>query len=181
MATQRELFIQKMLPYAKRASQATNIPVSVILAQWGVESADGTSNPTKYNNYAGIMYTSRADFKGGMSTQGTYFSGYNSIDSFSNDYIKIMNFSMYGSVRNAVGVEDTVKALAASPYDAGHYGGDGSSILNYINSAGIRKYDTVNNGPAINLGDIQLVKGVPGIVLLVGASALAVAALLPKK
>lgn len=145
-------FYDIMASYAQRASRATGVPVSVIMAQWDIESAGGTSNAAKsYNNFAGIMYTKNADYQAGKSAQGTYFSGYRTIDSFVNDYIRVMNLGYYADVRNASGIADTVKALALSPYDAGHYGGDGKYILSRIKSKNLTKYDIEGAVPVSSL------------------------------
>lgn len=148
-------FYEKMLPYAKQASLALDIPVSVILGQWSLESGRGESVlSAKYNNYGGIKYTKNAD--------GNYqgFSTYSSIQEFTNDYIRVMKLSYYNNVRVAVSVPDTVKALGNSPYDAGHYilnGVPGGKVQNIVNVDKLIVYDKAGNN--VSSGD-KVVKSV---------------------
>lgn len=106
-------FEQKMEPYARRAAKKIHGSVhwQSILDQWALESGYGTSSlATHANNYAGIKYTSHADFKSGA------YSGYNSIDSFVNDYARVLNLSYYNSVRAPGTIQQDLTALGAGPY-----------------------------------------------------------------
>jgi flagellum-specific peptidoglycan hydrolase FlgJ len=105
-------FFSEMNDAAAIASDLTDIPKEVILAQWALESAFGTSDLSKRaNNYAGIKSSS----KGKDFVSGSY-AGYNSKDSFARDYARVMNLSYYDKVREAKGVNETIDELAKSPY-----------------------------------------------------------------
>ena len=104
-------FFSSMLPYAQAAAQKTNIPYEVILAQWALESNYGKSDlAARANNFAGIKWNRSADYVSGA------YAGYFSVSSFANDYSRVMGLSYYDKVRNAVSIEDTIKALGNSPY-----------------------------------------------------------------
>jgi flagellum-specific peptidoglycan hydrolase FlgJ len=128
-------YADKMRPYAQRAANALGMPVDVILAQWSLESGNGTSDHArKYNNHAGIKVPSKRKFVGYVRP-GTAFAGYTSLDKFTEDYILNMNNGFYEGVKKAGSVEDTVRALGASPWDAGHYdlnGVKGGALLNIL-------------------------------------------------
>lgn len=152
----RNDYYAKMMPHAERASGALGIPKAVILAQWSLETGSGSSSAAqKLNNHAGIKANSQgADYNGGT------YAGYNSLSSFTTDYIRVMNLSYYDKVRQ-VGktgdIEKTVKALDDSPWaeDKGYYG----KIMNIISPGG--KYaplpSSSNTGAGVtNLGNIDL-------------------------
>lgn len=132
-------FFEKMLPAAQTASKDLNIPVSVILAQWAIESAYGTSDlAQRSGNYAGITHvTSSIDY----GATGRYADYKGNIDMFVQDYTRVLNLSRYKAVRDAVSVEDTIKALSNSSYAASGYNG-GKSLLDVIKQYDLQKYDT---------------------------------------
>lgn len=106
-------FISYMKNFANQAAIATNIPFEVVLGQWVKECLWGRSGLAQTgNNFAGIRYTSNADFN------NNGWSGYNTIANFIKDYIRVMKLSYYADVRNAVSVKDTCIALGKSPYSA---------------------------------------------------------------
>ena len=110
MASQNGFFGQ-FQQYAMTAGAVLNMPYQVILGQWAHESTYGTSDlAVRANNFAGIKYTSNADFQSGS------YSGYNSISSFVQDYIRVMSLPIYSDVRNADGINATIEALGRSPY-----------------------------------------------------------------
>lgn len=75
-------FVQKMLPYAAITSQRTGLPVSFLLAQWGLESGWGTSPAAKENlNFGGIKPWAGA----GAGKDSTY-AGYTSLSAWANGY-----------------------------------------------------------------------------------------------
>lgn len=132
----------KMMPYAVRAKQATNIPTDVILVQWANESGNGSSQKAKNNNNHGGIKWSKYAVLAGKDSGG--FAIYASLDQFTTDYIRVMKLSYYNAVRTtgATGnVVNTIKALGASPYDAGHYmlgtvaGGKLLNMLGLLSSA----------------------------------------------
>lgn len=107
MAT-NQAFYDKMRPYAQKAANALGMPVEVILAQWALESGNGTSNLAKtQNNYGGIKYSQYS--KTGTKTSANAFAKYSSIDGFVTDYIRVMNLSYYDKVRSA----DSIKRRQA--------------------------------------------------------------------
>jgi flagellum-specific peptidoglycan hydrolase FlgJ len=105
-------FFTKMNGAAELAASMTDMPKEVILAQWALESAFGTSDLAKRaNNFAGIKSSSKGkDFVSGV------YAGYNSKESFARDYARVMNLSYYDKVREAKGIEETVNELGKSPY-----------------------------------------------------------------
>lgn len=110
MANQTDFF-KTMQPYAMTAGAALGIPYQVIVGQWALESAYGTSDlARRSNNYGGIKYTSNADFQSGS------YSGYNSVARFVNDYIRVMRLPYYEPVRNAGGIRETIEAFGKTPY-----------------------------------------------------------------
>jgi len=109
--------------YATQASSLTGLNKSVILAQW--ISENGWKVPTGYN-FGNIM-------KPGTHTLETYSSGSAGVQAYAN-FLK--NNSNYNGVMATAGStpESQLKAIVASPWDAGHYGGDGSLLTNVYNS-----------------------------------------------
>jgi flagellum-specific peptidoglycan hydrolase FlgJ len=125
-------YAAKMAPFAARAAAALNMPKEVILAQWSIESGNGTSDHAKkFNNHAGIKVPVSRKFYG-YRRQGTAFAGYSSLDAFTNDYISNMSLSFYKNVRGQSTIEGTAKALAKSPWDEGHYGGSGQTLFKVL-------------------------------------------------
>lgn len=124
----------QMQSYANRAAAALNMPADVILAQWALESGNGSSSLAKqHNNHGGIKYTSNS--KTARKISGSPFADYASVNDFVTDYIRVLSLSYYKDVRAAGSVEDTIKALGASPYDAGHYtlsGVQGGAVANIL-------------------------------------------------
>jgi hypothetical protein len=59
-------------------------------------------------------------------------------------------------VRSAGSVEDTVKALAASPYAGNHYGG-GASLLAKISTYKLKQYDGIVSVDSANTVDLSKV------------------------
>lgn len=112
----KEEYIRKMTPYAQRVSSALNIPYEVILTQWVHETGYGTSALVQRgsNNHAGIKSSSKGkDFVSGV------YSGYNSLNNFVNDYVRVMNLSYYNKVRSVGASGDinkTIDALHESPW-----------------------------------------------------------------
>lgn len=94
------------------AASLTDIPKGVILAQWALESAWGTSDLAKRaNNFSGIKSSSKGkDFVSGA------YAGYNTKESFARDYARVMKLSYYDKVREAESVEDTINEFGKSPY-----------------------------------------------------------------
>lgn len=150
---QREAFFAQALPYAQEGHRRTGIPVSVILAQWGLESAYGTSYIAKQgSNYAGIKLGSAKGNQDG-SIQSPDGSGpyglYASWDRFTNHWSAILEDSAaYAGVRQAVAAgsspEAVAVALGTSPWAESGYkrsGQVGQGLLDVIKLNGLDKYD----------------------------------------
>lgn len=185
----KEVFFEKMQPYAARASSELGIPSSVILAQWAHESAYGTSwGATHRLNFGGISngtgtiysWSKAASLEPRPANEGAWYYVYKSIDDFVDDYIHVMNLSYYGDVRRAgatPGVEDDVLALAKSPYAGDHYGGTGQSLINIIKNFKLLNFDKNNSdaaelGLAIKNSNETLINEDMKMVIVTGAAAL---------
>lgn len=107
-------FYARVLSHATRAAAATGIPTAVILAQWALESAYGTSSLAKRsNNLAGI---------GGAGNYRTYAD----VGAFADDYARLMN-AKYPQVKGSDPVA-VAKLLGQSPWAEHHYRGDASGV-----------------------------------------------------
>lgn len=145
-------FFDDMLPYAQQASQKTDIPTSVILAQWAHESAFGQSDLAKRaNNYAGIKYWGDNYINDGQS--GMY-ANYNSTSRFADAWSQFMGGQRYAGVRNADTPEATIKALGQSGYaeDSNYF----NALSNMIDKYDLKKYD---NGSYSGSGKSSLFGG----------------------
>jgi hypothetical protein len=121
---------------ADEAARATSLSRWTVLAQWAVETGWGSSPLDLHDdNLAGIRWYGRAGTTqvGGIPGKiGTGFAHYRSLSDFVVDYAHTMNLPAYAKVRAAVGVDAELRALGASPWDAGHYrvgGVVGGSVL----------------------------------------------------
>lgn len=121
-----QAFVNSMAPYAQAASKATGINANVILAQWGNETAWGTSHAWKTNfNPAGI----------GITGSGVAGKNYGSVAGGVQAYIDFVNNnSRYQMVKNAGINNPQAQAIAFGnsgwafgKYDNG--GGPGSSLI----------------------------------------------------
>lgn len=150
-----------MLPYARRAAAGAGLPVSVVLAQWAVETGWGGSKLAMQNNNLGGI-----EFRPGLKAAGyqSYsadgrFAGYNSVDQFVNDYIRLWQIQGYGypAARAAAAATYSspaaraaavARAVGLSGYDAGGYKWNGSepgsSLIRVIEQNRLTQFD----GPA---------------------------------
>ncbi len=129
-------FATAYLPAARTAAAALGIPASAILAQWALESGWGTSHlAIEHHNLGGIKKVSSST--GGAYPADSGFAGYADVNGFTADYIRVLNLSLYANVRAAgqapaasarERAENVITALAASPYDAAHYGGAATNV-----------------------------------------------------
>lgn len=143
----QDAFFKQYAPYAMKAATALNMPVSTILAQWGIESTYGTSAVFQNNNnLAGIKHVgSSIDI--GISPSG--YARYKDIDQFTQDYIRVMNNGLYENVKSAVSPEDTAYALGGSLYAEGTYD-KGQHIVDVIKNYNLKQFDglaVANNHP----------------------------------
>ncbi len=140
-------FITTMLPYARHASQTLGWPVSVILAQWGVEHGwtlpdfDGwnVGNTKAFNSPSGVCYG--ASVVRGFCSPKTPGAGLAI-------YIHGAQLHYYSGIAVAArqgGPNAAARALGASPWDAGHYTVDnspGDSLLHAMQTLNLYRYDT---------------------------------------
>jgi flagellum-specific peptidoglycan hydrolase FlgJ len=136
-------------PYAKRASSSLGIPASVILGQWALESAYGSSDVFRNNNnLAGIKHVS-SSIDSGISPSG--YSKYRDLNQFTDDYIRVMNNGLYDDVKKAGSVEGAVFALGSSPWAETHYkdsnGIEGGNLLAVIKNNNLSQYDAAPSHP----------------------------------
>lgn len=150
-------FLDQMAPYARAASQQTGVPVSLILAQWGIESAWGTSKGFRTrNNVGGISYGSPTPpswsnairMEPRPANEGGYYMVYGNLDGYVKDYVTVMKNKRYDGVRAAAkteGLVDDARAMGVSGYAAGQYKGaggvPGDSLIATIRANELWKYD----------------------------------------
>lgn len=145
MQITKTAYMNRMQPYANRASGATGIPADVILAQWALESGSGTSAHSRNNNHGGIKWSQYS--KTAIKRSDSEFAAYASLEDFTTDYIRVMKLSYYDKVRSAGSVPAAIKALGESPYDAGHYlinGTAGGKLYQFFGASVPRGSDSVS-------------------------------------
>lgn len=141
-------FIAFVLPYARRAHDATGWPTSLIVAQWGLEQ--GWHLPS----YTGYNFGNCGAVPGEPTIAGINVPGSPSAFTYSKTpddglrvYIHVAHLSFYTGVAWAAqhgGVDAAARALGASPWDAGHYtasGNPGSSLLAILHAYNLYQYD----------------------------------------
>lgn len=131
-------------PLANHIGSAVWVDANVILAQWALETGWGASGLcVNWHNLAGIRWYGRAvqyrQIGGTPGRSGTGFAAYRTLDDFAVDYEYVISLPYYNGVRDAVTTYAQIKALGASPWDAGHYrtsrnGIDGGSVLATYNA-----------------------------------------------
>jgi hypothetical protein len=127
-------FVGRMEAEADRASAATGVLRSVILAQWGLETAWGSS-PAWLNqcNPAGIGWN------------GHTYTSFATIAAGIDGWIQTMRLACYAAVRAATTRNTQAVALGLSPWAGGHYiappGGPGSALLDVIALYGLARFD----------------------------------------
>lgn len=190
-------YIKMMLPYAQDAAARLGIPTSVILTQWAYETAWGTNQGSKYNNHGGIKFIAGPGGAPKYSTQGFraptssgMYAGYNSLQQFTDDYVRVMSLSYYKDVRATAqaggSIKEIFEALGRSPYAETGYkldGLPGGNLLAVWQREGMDKYDTISQvpapGPGNSGGPVIRVDNAPadmsleaigGMVALVGLS-----------
>lgn len=108
-------FIASLGPWAKWCAKQPGVGLfpSVILAQWALETGWGSSEAWIHgHNPAGI-------------SGGGHPLAYPGVQAGMDAYVETIRLSYYDAVREAraKGAEAQARALGASPWDAGHYGG----------------------------------------------------------
>jgi flagellum-specific peptidoglycan hydrolase FlgJ len=140
-------YFERMFPYAKRASELTDLPISAILAQWAHESSFGTSAvANNATNHGGVKWVKNSIASG---KYGAYAS-YSSLDQFVEDYVRVIKNGYYPHVMAAVSPEDTIKAFNIASKPGGpKYAEDqiySPKVLNIFDLYGLRGYDTYGGG-----------------------------------
>jgi LysM repeat protein len=141
-------FIQFALPFAESAHQQTGWPVSVILAQWGLEHGWLVPGFTGYNwGNVGALPGEPQVASGGAWGAPAYFAYAPTPQDGVNYYVAVAGLPFYSRVGYAArhgGSNAAAKALGASPWDAGHYtgiGDPGSSLIIIMHAFNLYRYD----------------------------------------
>jgi hypothetical protein len=142
-------FINYTLPYARKASAATGWPVSVILAQWGLETGWRTKTYTGFNwGNCGAMPNQPTI--GGINKPGSpaaFAYAYSPTQGVA-EYVHVAHLGYYTRVASAAragGANAAARALGQSPWDWGHYtnrGDPGSSLISLMRAYNLYYYDT---------------------------------------
>lgn len=142
-------FINYTLPYARKASAQTGWPVSVILAQWGLETGWRTKTYTGYNwGNCGAMPNQPTI--GGINKPGSpaaFAYAYSPTQGVA-EYVHVAHLSYYTRVAQAArasGANAAARALGQSPWDWGHYtsrSDPGSSLISIMRVYNLYYYDT---------------------------------------
>ncbi len=142
-------FIQYALPYARSAHQQTGWPVSMILAQWGLEHGWNVPGFTGYNwGNVGALPGVPHVASGGMPGAPPSFSYAPTPIDGVNYYVAVAALPFYSAVAPAArqgGPDAAARALGASPWDAGHYTSNGSpgySLITIMQDFNLYQYDT---------------------------------------
>jgi len=142
-------FIDFALPYARRAHDATGWPVSMILAQWGLEQG------WRIPGYTGFNFGNVAALPGEPTVNGIAVPGSPAAFAYAHTpedglryYLHVARLSYYSKVAAAAasgGPNAAAQALGASPWDAAHYtsiGSPGSSLLSLMRTYNLYSYDS---------------------------------------
>lgn len=142
-------FINYTLPYARQASRQTGWPVSMILAQWGLETGWRTYTFTGYNwGNCGAM--PNEPMIGGTSAPGSpsaFAYAYTPSQGVA-EYVHVAHLGYYTRVApawRASGADAAARALGRSPWDWGHYtdhNSPGSSLVSLMRVYNLYYYDT---------------------------------------
>ena len=143
-----QAFINFTLPYARTASKETGWPVSMILAQWGLETSWRVKTFTGYNwGNCGAMPNEPTT--PGTSAPGSpaAFAYAYTPDQGVEEYVHVAHLRYYAGVATAwrtSGADAAARALGASPWDWGHYtnrNSPGSSIVALMKNYNLYWYD----------------------------------------
>lgn len=131
-----QAFIAYLVGGVQGNHAATGWLPSLQIAQILDESARGTSQgAVAGNNLAGLGYTGLVP-----SSDHNGFAWYPGLNQFWTDYRRVQLLPYYNAVRQAEGINAQIAALAASPYDAGHYGG-GGVLTSLVDQYNLTQYD----------------------------------------
>ncbi|HEX6797474.1 MAG TPA: LysM peptidoglycan-binding domain-containing protein [Ktedonobacterales bacterium] len=141
-------FIAFVLPYARRAHDATGWPTSMIIAQWGLEQGWHLPSYTGYN-FGNCGAVPGEPTIGGLNVPGSpsAFTYSKTPEDGLRVYIHVAHLSYYTGVAWAAqhqGVDAAARALGQSPWDAGHYtdhNDPGSSLIAILHAYNLYQYD----------------------------------------
>ncbi len=141
-------FVALALPYAQRAHQQTGWPVSLILAQWGLEQGWKAPGYTGYN-WGNVAALPGEPTVGGIQKPGSpvAFAYANTPADGLRYYLRVAALGYYSTVAPAAasgGADAAARALGRSPWDAGHYtdhGDPGSALVNMLRMYSLYQYD----------------------------------------
>jgi Mannosyl-glycoprotein endo-beta-N-acetylglucosaminidase len=133
-------FVAAMEDHAHDAGVASGVLPSVILAQWGIETAWGSSLAwTLQHNPAGIGWNGHA------------YTTYPTIAAGIAGWVSTIFQPDYDAVRAAKGRQAQAIALGRSPWAGSHYiappGGPGSALLDVIALYGFARFDPTAPAP----------------------------------
>lgn len=141
-------YVRFALPFARQAHDATGWPVSVILAQWGLEQGWQAPTFTGYNfgNCGGLF---DEPFIAGTAAVGSppTFAYADTPEDGLRFYLTVAKLPYYSQIAQAAshgGPDAAARALGASPWDAGHYtdhNDPGSSLIALMQQYNLRQYD----------------------------------------
>lgn len=142
-------FLQFALPYAESAHQQTGWPVSMILAQWGLEHGWAVPGFTGYNwGNVGALPDAPEVASGGAIGAPAFFAYAATPQDGVNYYVAVAGLSFYSGVAGAArrgGPDAAAKALGASPWDAANYtaiGDPGSSLIILMHDFNLYRFDS---------------------------------------
>lgn len=135
-----QAFLDMALPHALRAAQATGLPVSVVLAQWALESGWGRTQIARELHNLGAIT---------MSGQPPRYRSYQSLEAFTDDWIRLLMLPLYQQVRTAATAggsrEEVAEELGRSPYAESHYAEAGHTpgwtLVRIIRDSRLAEYD----------------------------------------
>jgi hypothetical protein len=159
-------FIQHVMPAAQAAASHLGIPVSVVLAQWLNETGAGTSRAwLEGHNYAGVSFLEPY-----QEQLGARLGGEGEILFYPDEqaglagYIGRWGDGVYDATRNlwreAKDAHAVAAAIEASPWAAGHYGGNGlRALIDELNltqfDGGAHPAQPPVDGPAVPCGALR--------------------------
>jgi LysM domain len=140
-------FIKYVLPYARRAHDDTGWPLSMILAQWGLEQGWETPRFTGYN-WGNCGAVPNEPMVPGTSAPGSpdNFAYAPAPEDGLRIYLHVAHLGYYTEIAPAAkqGADAAARALGRSPWDAGHYTNHddpGSSLIAIMQDFNLYQYD----------------------------------------
>lgn len=141
-------FIDFSLPFARRAHDQTGWPVSMILAQWGLEHGWKLPGYTGYN-FGNCGAVPGEPTVGGINVPGSpaAFAYAPTAEDGLRIYVHVAHLSYYSAIAPTAasqGVDAAARALGRSPWDAGHYtnhNDPGSSLIAILHNFNLYRYD----------------------------------------